>query len=300
VAPKYDKPTLVCQMALGEIADALDIFNQARLPTYHFPEEAARSLAAMARYTGWARPPYEVKTFDDVDRETVKALLARMEEEGRRNLLEPEALELLKAYRFPTLPFKWVTSEDEAVAGAEAMGYPVVLKIVSPEIIQKFDVGGVRLNLAGEAEVRQNYRQIMAAVRAAHPRARLAGMQVQKMAPKGKETILGMTRDPHFGPLMMFGLGGTYVEIFKDVIFRVAPISEVWAHRMAQELKGFRILAGYRGEPPADLDAIAECLERLSQLVLDFPKLQELDINPLMVFEKGKGAAVLDARIFIG
>ncbi len=156
------------------------------------------------------------------------------------------------------------------------------------------------MNLAQEAEVRETYRQIMAHIGAAHPEARLQGVLVQKMAPQGRETILGMTRDPHFGPLLMFGLGGTYVEIFKDVIFRVAPISELWAQQMIRELKGFQILTGYRGEPPADLEAVAQCLERLSQLVLDFPEIQELDINPLMVFEEGKGAAVLDARIFLG
>ena len=132
------------------------------------------------------------------------------------------------------------------------------------------------------------------------PGAAVQGLLVQKMAPKGRETILGMTRDPHFGPLLMFGLGGTFVEVFRDVNFSLAPISEDWALKMIQGLKGFRILTNFRGEPPADLAAIVESLERLSQMVLDFPELKELDINPFTVFEEGKGAAVLDARIFIG
>ncbi len=300
VVPKHGKPTVVCQMALGEIDEALGIFTEAHIPHYHFPEEAARSLAALARY-GWSiRRRHRIKHFADVDKETVKMLISKAREAGRHSLLEPEAQELFKAYGLPSLPCHWAQSEDEAAAAAAAIGYPVVLKIVSPDIVHKFDVGGVKVDLGSEAELRQTYCQMLAAISAALPQARLAGVLVQKMAPAGRETILGMTRDPLFGPLIMFGLGGTFVEIFKDVIFRLAPISEVWAHRMIQELKGFHILTGYRGQPPADLDAIAECLERLSQLVLDFPDLQELDINPLMVFEEGKGAAILDARLFFG
>ncbi len=134
----------------------------------------------------------------------------------------------------------------------------------------------------------------------AHPEADIQGMMVQKMMPPGRETILGMSRDPHFGPLLMFGLGGTFVEVFRDVNFQLAPISEDWALKMIQGLKGYRALTGFRGDPPADLAAIVESLERLSQMVLDFSELKELDINPFVVFEEGKGAAALDARIFLG
>jgi acetyltransferase len=299
-APRHGKPVLVCQMALGEIEDTLDIWTRARLPHYHFPEEAARSMAAMARYARSTEGPgHEVRSFPDVDRRAVAALLLRAREEKRRFLLEPEAQQILAAYGFPTLPSRWVPSAAEAVPAAAALGYPVALKIVSPDIVHKVDAGGVRLNLAGPEEVQQAGNEILAAVQAAQPRARLAGVLVQKMAPPGRETILGMSRDPHFGPLLMLGLGGTYVEIFQDVIFRLAPISEQWAKRMIRELKGSQILTGYRGEPPADLDALAEALERLSQLVLDFPQIQELDVNPFMVFAAGQGAAVLDARMFV-
>ncbi len=300
VTPPYGKPTLVCQMALGEIEETLAIWTKARLPHYHFPEEAARSMGAMARYAASIQPTsQEVKCFTDVDREALKNLLVRVQRAGRSHLLEPEAHELFRDYGFQVAPFHWAQSPEEAARAAESLGYPVVLKIVSPEVIHKFDVGGVRLNLKTPAEVGQAYRDILAAVAAARPEASLQGVLVQRMAAKGRETILGMTRDPHFGPLLMFGLGGTYVEIFKDVIFRVAPISEHWAGKMIRELKGFQIFTGYRGEPPADLGAIAQCLERLSQLVLDFPEIKELDINPLMVFPEGQGAAVLDARVFI-
>jgi acetyltransferase len=301
VTPPYGKPTLVCQMALGEIEETLAIWTKARLPHYHFPEEAARAMGAMARYAASIQPTrHEVKSFTDVDREALKNLLVRVKRAGRSHLLEPESHELFQDYGFQVAPFHWAHSPEEAAWAAESLGYPVVLKIVSPEVIHKFDVGGVRLNLKTLAEVSQAYRDILAAVASARPEASLQGVLVQRMADKGRETILGMTRDPQFGPLLMFGLGGTYVEIFKDVIFRVAPISEHWAEKMIRELKGFQIFTGYRGEPPADLGAIAQCLERLSQLVLDFPEIKELDINPLMVFPEGQGAAVLDARVFIG
>jgi len=241
-----------------------------------------------------------VKAFTDVDREGVARVLARTREQGRSFLPEPEAYAVLQAYRLPVLPFHWARDEAEAVQAAETIGCPVVVKIVSPDITHKIDVGGVRLNLANADAVRRAYAEVMAAVRAARPEARSDGVLVQKMVKGGKETILGMKRDPHFGPLLLFGLGGTYVEIFRDVAVRIAPITAVDAQQMFRELKSFPILSGYRGEPPADLDAITECLQRLSQLALDFPAIHELDMNPLVVFEQGKGAGAIDARIFIG
>ena len=300
VTPQYGKPTLVCQMALGEIEETLAIWTKARLPHYHFPEEAARSMGAMARYAAGIMPTsHEVKSFTDLDREALKTLLAKVRAAGRRHLLEPEAHELFRDYGFQVAPCHWAHSAEEAAWAADDLGYPVAVKIVSPEVIHKFDVGGVRLNLPDAKAVSQAYRDILAAVAAAHAAADLQGALVQKMAARGRETILGMTRDPQFGPLLMFGLGGTYVEIFRDVIFRIAPISEHWADKMIRELKGFQIFTGYRGEPPADLTAAAACLERLSQLVLDFPEIKELDINPLLVLPEGQGTLVLDARVFI-
>lgn len=301
IAPNHGKPTLVCLMATGDVMEeVLTTLTAARLPHYQFPEDAARALAAMARYASWIhRPQAEVKPFTDVDREAVERVLARAQQESRHFLPEPEAYEILQAYRFPVLPFRWTHTEDETVQAAEAIGYPVVVKVVSPDIPHKVDVGGIRLHLANEEDVRRAYREMLAAVQAARPDARLDGVVVQKMIKGGKETILGMKRDPHFGPLLLFGLGGTYVEIFKDVTVRIAPITELDAHQMFQQLKSFQILAGYRGEAPSDLEAIAQCLERLSQLALDFPILHELDINPLVVFGKGEGAVAIDARIFI-
>jgi acetyltransferase len=301
VAPAHHKPTLVCQMALGEIGETLAIWSKAKLPHYHFPEEAARGMGAMARYAANIhRDKYEVKTFEDVDRDKVKAVLDRVKAAGRKFVLEPEAHEIFQAYGFPEVPFFWAHDVNQAIQAAADLGYPVALKIVSPDVIHKFDVGGVKLHLANGEEVRRAYQEILAAVARTHPGAGIQGMMVQKMMPKGRETILGMSRDPHFGPLLMFGLGGTFVEVFRDVNFQLAPISEDWAWKMIQGLKGYRVLTAFRGEPPADLAAIVASLERLSQMVLDFPEMKELDINPFVVFEAGKGAVTLDARIFLG
>lgn len=301
LAPKHGKPILVSLISTGESMErALSRLAAAHLPHYRFPTDAARALAVMARYAWWVhRPQAKLKTFGDVDREAVSRVLERAGREGRAFLPEPEAYEILTAYRFPVLPFRWAHNENEAVQAATVIGYPVVMKIVSPDVPHKIDVGGVRLNLANDDEVRQAYEGILSAVKAGRPGARQQGVVVQKMIKGGKETILGMKRDPHFGPLLLFGLGGTYVEILRDVTVRVAPITELDAQQMVQQLKGSPILSGYRGEPPSDLEAILECLERLSQLALDFPTLHELDINPLVVFSEGHGAAVIDARIFI-
>ncbi|MDD5642705.1 MAG: acetate--CoA ligase family protein [Syntrophales bacterium] len=301
VAAQHQKPTLVCQMALGEIEETLTILSQGGLPHYHFPEEAARALAAMARYArSLARPLYEVKTFDDVDRQEVREVFAGVRKAGRSFVLEPEAHRIFAAYGFPVLPHSWVHSAGEAARAGEALGYPVAVKIVSPDIVHKFEVGGVKVQLHNAEEVRRAYDQVQENAGKSRPQAALAGALVQKMAAPGTEMILGMTRDPHFGPLLMIGLGGTLVEIFKDVVFSVAPISEQWARQMIEDLKAFPLLNGYRGEPPGDLETIADCLERLSQLALDFPEIRELDINPLLVFPRGQGATVVDARIFIG
>jgi acyl-CoA synthetase (NDP forming) len=173
------------------------------------------------------------------------------------------------------------------------------MKIVSPEIVHKFDVGGVKLNLQTESQVQNAYADIMRQVKTARQDAEIWGVLIQEMVRGGKETILGMKRDPHFGPLLMFGLGGIYVEVFKDVIFRIAPIRELGARHMIEGIKGFKLLRGFRGEPPSDVEAIAQSLTRLSQLVTDFPEIEEMDINPLVVLPSGSGARVVDARILI-
>ncbi len=298
-ARSHGKPVLACLMALEEIGDALKVLEEAQIPHYRFPEDAARALAEMARYTGWVRRPRTPFRTFEVDREAARRVISQARTDGRRFLPEPEAHALLSAYGFPVLTSRLAETEEEAIQAAEEIGYPVVLKVVSPEVIHKFDVGGVRLNLKDGDEVRAAYHSIVEKVQRAQPDARLWGVFVQEFVPGGVETILGLKRDPHFGPLLMFGLGGIYVEVLRDVTFRIAPIRELGAYRMIQGVRAHRLLEGFRGRPPAAIDTISECLLRLSQLAIELDEIEELDVNPLMVFEQGKGARVVDARILL-
>jgi acetyltransferase len=295
-----DKPVFAVYMATGDIERSLKILEDAQIPHYRFPEDAARSLSAMARYVLWRkRPRTEIKRFDDVQQDKVREIFAKVRSEGRRFLPEPEAYAVLHAYGLPMSRSKLVQDEAEAVRAAREIGFPVVLKIVSPNIVHKVDVGGVKLNLQSETDVKNAYRELITQVRAMQQDVDIWGVFVQEMVRNGKETILGMKRDPHFGPLLMFGLGGIYVEVFRDVIFRIAPITELGARHMIEGIKGIKLLRGFRGEPPSDLEAISQSLSRLSQLVTDFPEIEEMDINPLIVLPAGSGARVVDARILI-
>jgi acetyl coenzyme A synthetase (ADP forming)-like protein len=297
---EVQKPVLACLMAVTDARPAIEILEEANIPHYSFPERAARALAAMARYREWVhRPRTEYRVFTDVQIEQARETIARAKRQGRSLLLEPEAHDVLKAYGFPVLQYRFAKSEDEALHAAREIGYPVVLKIVSPDIAHKVDVGGVKLGIHSDAELRDSYRQMLADVQRAKPSARILGVFVQEFIKGGKETILGLKRDPLFGPLLMFGLGGIYVEALRDVTFRIAPIRELGVHRMIRQIRGFKILEGFRGEPPSDIDAIAECLARLSQLATQLEEIVELDINPLVVFERGRGARVVDARIVV-
>jgi acetate---CoA ligase (ADP-forming) len=294
------KPVFAVYMATGDIEDSLKILEDAQIPHYRFPEDAARALSAMASYFQWrSRPRTETRHFEDIHQEKVREILSKAKKDRRKFLPEPEAHAVLQSYGLPMLRSKMVRDSAEAVVAAQEIGFPVVLKIVSPDIVHKVDVGGVRLNLESESDVRDAFAELLQHVNAARSNVEIWGVLVQEMVRGGKETILGMKRDPHFGALLMFGLGGIYVEVLRDVTFRIAPIRELGARHMIENIKGIKLLMGYRGEPPSDLDAIAESLLRLSQLVTDFPEIEEMDINPLIVLPSGSGARVVDARILI-
>jgi len=225
-------------------------------------------------------------------------IIKRAYEEGRKHLLEPEAKTICAEYGIPVPRFKVASEPEEAVEFAEEIGYPVVLKIVSPDVLHKTDVGGVLLNVLDADGVREGFKRILDTVRGHVPRARILGVLVEEMAPKGvAEVIVGAIKDPQFGQTLMFGLGGVFVEILKDVTFRIAPIDEREAHEMIQEIKAFPILKGYRGQPPADVDTIARILVRASRLVMDHPEVREMDLNPIIVYERG--AKTVDARIIL-
>jgi acetyl coenzyme A synthetase (ADP forming)-like protein len=295
-----DKPVFAVFMATGDIQKSLQILDDAHIPHFRFPEDATRAMSAMVRYVRWRmRPRTDIKHFEDVQPGKVREILDKALREKRRFLPEPEAYEILSAYGLPMSRSKLVLDEKEAVRAANEIGYPVAIKIVSPDIVHKVDVGGVILDLCSDSDVGRAYYELVERVKAAKQDAGIWGVLVQEMVRGGKETILGMKRDPLFGGLLMFGLGGIYVEVFKDVTFRIAPIRELSAKSMIERIKGIRLLKGFRGEPPSDLDAIAEALLRLSQLVTDFPEIEEMDINPLIVLPSGEGARVVDARILI-
>ncbi len=225
------------------------------------------------------------------------SVLAQAKKEGRSYLLEPEAKMVCMEYGIPVTRFKVALTSDEATKFAEAIGYPVVLKIVSPDIIHKFDVGGVVLNLKNADEVKAAYESILGNVKRNKPDANIVGISVQEMAPQSTEVIVGAIKDPQFGPALMFGLGGIFVEVLKDITFRIAPITESDAKEMITEVKAYPILKGYRGQPPADVEAIVDILLKTSKLVMDHSEIKELDFNPIMVYEKG--AKTVDARIIL-
>lgn len=259
-----------------------------------------RALSAKARFAEWARRPISEYRRFDVDDQAVETLFAGELKEGRNQLVELQALDAIRHYGFPTVPYALARTADEAVKAAGEIGYPIVMKISGPKILHKTDVGGVRLNLSSEDEVHEAFEGMIASVRKhMGDEVEIWGVLIQKMMEKGKEIILGMTRDPRFGPLLMFGLGGIYTEALRDVAFRLAPIRENVAAEMIKDIRSYRLLEGVRGEPPSDMKAVAECLLRLSQLVTDHPGIQELDINPLIVYPRGKGAIVADARIIL-
>jgi acetyl-CoA synthetase (ADP-forming) len=228
---------------------------------------------------------------------TVLEILSKVKQEGRKFLLEPEAKIVCKKYGIPVTDFKLAKNEAEAVKFAAEIGYPIVLKIVSPDIIHKSDVGGVVVGLKTARGVRNAYKQILGNVKRHKADARIVGVLVQEMAPSSTEVIVGAIKDPQFGPAIMFGLGGIFVEVLKDVTFRIAPITEDEAREMITEVKAYPLLKGYRNMPPADIEAIVQILLNASRLVMEHQEIKELDLNPIMVYEKG--AKTVDARIIL-
>jgi len=227
----------------------------------------------------------------------VSNLILKVRKEGRHFLLEPEAKTVCIEYGIPVTKFEVAKSEAEAVKFAEAIGFPVVLKVVSPDIIHKSDVGGVIVGLKSAGEVRDAYKRILENVKKHRADAKIVGILVQEMAPASTEVIVGAIKDPQFGPALMFGLGGIFVEVLKDVTFRVAPINEDEAREMITEVRAYPLLKGYRNMPPADIEAIIKILLNTSRLVMEHEEIKEVDLNPIMVYEKG--AKTVDARIIL-
>lgn len=234
------------------------------------------------------------------DRKRIAEIFASARRQGRRGLLEHEAKQVLAAWGVPVARTELARDAAEAVRIARELHYPIVMKIVSPDIVHKSDAGGVKIGLSSELEVRQALDEIIANARTYKPDANILGVAVQEYLPQAREVIIGTLQDPSFGATVMFGLGGVWVEVLKDVSFRLAPLSAEDAREMIQEIKGHPVLMGLRGEPQADVDALVDMLQKVGRLAYEFPEIAEMDLNPVFVFERGKGAIAIDARILLG
>jgi len=296
---KKDKPVLACFLGAGKVEEAISLLRENCVPQFDSPESAVDTIRVMADYVRWLNRPKRVVKLFPVNRRKVENIIEKHLRQGRREVGEADAKEILEAYGFVTPKGSIATTPEQAVNIAEQLGYPVVLKVWSPDISHKSDVGGVKVGLNNAEQVRDAFDLMMYRIPKKVPDANILGVLVQEMCTGGREVILGMNRDPRFGPLMMFGMGGTMVEVLKDVSFYLAPLTADEAKQMLMNTRTYRILEGVRGEEGVDIDAIAEGLQRLSQLVTEFPQIQELDINPYVVGRAGVPPVAVDARMSV-
>jgi acetyl coenzyme A synthetase (ADP forming)-like protein len=292
-----DKPVVIALMGENLITQAAHLFRQAKIPDYRFPERAADALRVLSdRAAVLAKPRQAEIQPTSIDRQAAEAVLSRADDGW---LPMADVLTICHAYGLPLPPTRLAGSAEEAVQAANALGYPVALKVDSADLPHKSDVGGVKLGLADEEAVAAAYLAVTEGPAAASPQARVDGAIVQPMLPKGQEVIVGVVRDRQFGPLAMFGSGGVEVEGLKDTAFALPPFTEAELDDLLSSTWAGRRLAGYRHLPPADQSAVRDCLVRLGRLALDQPAIAEVEINPLRVYQDGNGAAALDIRMRI-
>jgi acetyltransferase len=295
---RVDKPITVSYIG-GEVTErAIEWLQKKGIPVFRSPDRAISAMAALREYGRFIEKGFdEFYRFEDVDTEAVRSILKKIKNEGRDYVTEVEAKAILEAYRIPVAKTMLAKTKEEAEELSKNMKYPLVAKIVSPQVIHKSDVGGVILNIKTPEELVNAFEKIILNVKTKVPNAEIIGVAVQEMAPQGTESIIGSTKDVQFGPTVMFGLGGIFVEVMKDVSFRIAPFSKSTAIDMINELNGKAILYGVRGEKPKDIESLSDAISRVSQLVTDFPEIKELDANPTLVYEEG--IKVVDARIIL-
>lgn len=298
-AQEFDKPVLGCFMGVKGVARGIEELHRQRIPAFPFPESAARTLSAMVSYSNWRKQGAGSVQTRQVDTDEATAVMRAAIDSGRAHLSPEQTLQLLQAYGIPFAPSRICMTWDEIRRGGEKLGYPVALKVASESVVHKSEVGGVKLNLQTEAQLREAYETVQAALK----KHDLAGAEnrfmIQKMIGGGREVIMGLNKAGHFGTLIVFGLGGIYVEVLKDVSFRLTPATDLDIEHMIREVKGYPILAGIRGEKPVSLDAVKETLLRLSQMAIDLPQILELDLNPFMLFPESDKCVAVDARIRI-
>ncbi len=300
VANESRKPIYTSFMGEADVAAGIKILQKHHIPHYTLPESMCKPYAATLFFNQMIKQKAERPTvFDDVEKGKVQKVVNENLESGKTYLSEFKAKEIIETYGLPVIKSGLTTSEKEAGSVAESIGYPVVMKIMSDDIVHKFDVDGVVLNVRNREEAEKTYTRIISNVQKSMPEAKIDGVYIAKQIENGTEVILGVKRDPAFGPVVMFGLGGIFVEVFKDVSFRVAPIDKESAVNMIKEIKSSKMLLGARGRKNLDIDSIADAIMRLSQLALECPQIAELDINPLIVLEDGQGCFVADTRIIL-
>jgi acetate---CoA ligase (ADP-forming) len=299
VRKKPQKTVLACFIGAEKIAESLGVLRAGNIPQYFAPENAVDVIKAMTEHVRWRNKPKRVVKLFPVNRHKVEIIIERHIRQGMREVGESETKEILEAYGFATPKGALATTPEQAANIADQIGYPVVLKIWSQDIIHKSDVGGVKLGLRNSQEVMDAFDLMMYRIPRKVPQAQILGVFVQQMCKGVREVILGMNRDPRFGPLMMFGMGGTMVEVMKDVSFYLAPLTSDEAKQMLMSTRTYKMLQGVRGEEGVDIEAIAEGLQRLSQLVTEYPQIRELDINPYVVGHQGTVPIAVDARMSV-
>lgn len=300
VASDAGVTTLAVFMGDRSVAAAVRALKDAGIAAYSFPEQAVATLGAMERHAGQRMRAPDPPMGVPADYHVVRAALDHARDAGRTFITEESAGRIARAYGLAVPGSGLARDRTEAHVLAERIGYPVVLKIASPDILHKTDIGGIALDIVDTAALDVAYERMMSSVRHRMPDAHVWGVTVQRQLPPGHEVIVGVHRDPSFGPVLMFGLGGVYVEVLKDVAFRLCPVTPTEARSMIEEIRGYGVLRGARGAAPADIDSIVDAICRVSALAIDFPEVTELDINPLIVGRRGDGAFAADIRIGIG
>jgi len=295
-----EKPILTVFMGLGEDSVPIQTLRKNNIPNYLFPEHVASVLSAMYDYGLILRLPLEESPrILNVNDEFVREVLVNAHKERRVNLTIDESMGIARAYGIPMPRSAIARSREEAGRIADAIGYPVAMKVVSSEILHKTDLGGVILSIGNREDVESNFERIIKRIQVSMPKAKISGVLIQQMAPLGREVIVGAVRDPQFGPLIMFGLGGIYVNFLRDVSYRLCPLTRSEANRMIEETKAYTLLRGVRGEPPSDIESIIDVILRISQIMISFKEVVEMEINPLCIYEKNKGCLAVDIRITI-
>jgi acetyltransferase len=299
VKKRFTRPLYACFMGVSWYSQGFELLKENNVPAYIFPESIARSIAKIDKYRRWRDRQEGTLPNFAVDRASVRRIVDESIAAKRQEIIGEQAMALLQAYGVPVASYRYASSAEEAVIAADQVGYPVVLKINTPRILHKTEFGAVKIDLRSGSDVAASWKAMHDRVTAEFGESEPFSVVIQKMLTEGVETAVGMSTDPAFGPLLMFGLGGIYIEIMKDVSFRVNPVTDIDAEEMIESCKGYRLLTGFRGSEPVDLALLKESILRLSMLVTDFEELVEFDVNPFIIASDRGNSAAVDARFIV-